>query len=175
MSFHYTSSARAVSTPDVGVSFSNTWVVFRRDDVRAAMRDTTTFTSGAYKFGPLPWSPVSLDGEAHAEKRRTYSSFFTPKAINHYRDFIEPIAARVVDDIAAHPNADLVDDFAMRLPKEDFGALFGLPNEFVERTVPWVKAVNQWLIMPYSRKSSPPESRPASRRASMSARRWPGR
>lgn len=59
--------------------FFNTWVVLRRDDVLAALRDTTTFTNGAYRFWPLLWSPVSLDGEAHAHKRRTYSHFFTPR------------------------------------------------------------------------------------------------
>ncbi|MEZ4298105.1 MAG: cytochrome P450 [Polyangiaceae bacterium] len=105
-------------------------VVLRKSHVTAAFRDTETFTTRMFQAGILNGGLASLQGEAHTRMRKVYNMFFTARAVDRYEEkFAVPIAEQVVSELEGKDRADLLDAFAVEMPKRVISALFGLPLE----------------------------------------------
>ena len=71
-----------------------------------------------------------LDGSAHSHLRKLCSSAFTPRRVEALEGYVAGVADELVDDIRAKGNAaDLLRDFAERLPAIVTARLLGMPRE----------------------------------------------
>ena len=116
------------------------WVVTRYADVREALRDIETFSSGAHiNFPPVPEkyrdqldefpSALQLNGmdpPRHTYLRRIAQKAFTPATAKAREAEFRGIADRLVDDFVDRGSADLVEVFASRFPLYTAAAMLGL-------------------------------------------------
>ncbi len=103
-------------------------VLLRKHNVASAFRDVGTFSTRMFQTGILKGGLASLQGEDHAKMRRIYGLFFLPRAVERYEDnIVRPIAEEVVTSLAGREGVDLVDAFAMELPRRVVSRLFGFP------------------------------------------------
>jgi cholest-4-en-3-one 26-monooxygenase len=77
------------------------WVLSKCDDVRAANRDTETFSaldgpSLADRREMRGTMLVSMDGAEHARQRRLISAGFTPRIVGRLEEQIRRWAARII-------------------------------------------------------------------------------
>ena len=116
------------------------WVVTRYADVREALRDIETFSSGAHiNFPPVPEkyrdqleehpSAMQLNGmdpPRHTYLRRIAQKAFTPATAKAREPEFRAIANRLVDDFIDRGSADLVEVFASKFPLYTASAMLGL-------------------------------------------------
>jgi cytochrome P450 len=109
----------------------------RHADVVAASRTPDVFRSGPGVTTPRParWvrlvfgdSMVNLDDPRHATMRAIVSRAFTPRVVAKTADDVRRIAARIVDDVAAHRPADFVESVAAQLPFQVICTMMGIPE-----------------------------------------------
>ena len=90
------------------------------------------------KFGALPDPDVDAmlnnhmlnkDGEDHRRLRALVSKAFTPKVIQNMRPRINEIANKLLDQVQAMGEMELVSDFAFPLPITVIAELLGIPLE----------------------------------------------
>ncbi len=116
-------------SPDAGF-----WVLSKYDDVRAANRDTETFSA---LDGPsLADRPemrgtmlVSMDGPEHTRQRRLISAGFTPRMVGRLEEQMRRWAASIVDEALARGTCDFVQDVAYQLPMHMIADIVGIPVE----------------------------------------------
>ena len=105
-------------------------VLLRKAHFAAVFRDAATFSTRMFQFGILKGGLASLQGEEHTRMRRIYSMFFLPRAVERYEDsVVRPIAEEVAGAMEGKDSAELVDAFAMELPRRVISKLFGFPME----------------------------------------------
>ncbi|HEY3683989.1 MAG TPA: cytochrome P450 [Streptosporangiaceae bacterium] len=105
------------------------WVVSRYDQVRDAARDHRTLASGqgvTYVRIPLPMMLTS-DPPDHTRLRRIVSRVFTPRAIDEWRGMIDRQAVRLVAELRAADEPDLVTGLAAPLPVMVIAEILGIP------------------------------------------------
>ncbi len=103
-------------------------VLLRKNHVAAAFRDVATFSTRMFQTGILKGGLASLQGEDHAKMRRIYSLFFLPRSVERYEEsVVRPITEEVAGELAGREGVDLVDAFAMELPRRVISRLFGFP------------------------------------------------
>jgi cholest-4-en-3-one 26-monooxygenase len=110
------------------------WVLSKYDDVRAANRDTDTFSA---LDGPsLADRPemrgtmlVSMDGAEHTRQRRLISAGFTPRMVRRLEEQMRRWTASIVDDALARGTCDFVQDVAYQLPMHMIADIVGIPVE----------------------------------------------
>ncbi len=109
-------------------------------DLDRVYRDTTTFSSDKKveflpKFGPSPLyehhttSLVFSDPPLHTRVRKIMVGALTPKALAAMEPGLVALIDRLVDELAAKGEADLIEDFAAAIPIEVIGNLFDVPHE----------------------------------------------
>lgn len=117
-------------------------VLLRTPHIMASFRDTETFSTRMFQTGILKGGLASLQGADHTRMRRIYNLFFTPRAVARYEDSItRPIAREVVERLASKGPVDLLDDFAVELPKRVISTLFGFSLEKLEENDTRVRAM----------------------------------
>jgi hypothetical protein len=105
-------------------------VVLRKNHVAAVLRDAVTFSTRMFQMGILKGGLASMQGEDHARMRRIYSMFFLPRAVERYEEkMVRPVAEEVVRSLPDKGEADLLDAFALELPRQVSSRLFGFPRE----------------------------------------------
>jgi cytochrome P450 len=131
-------------------------LVLRHDDVSAALRDTSTFSTRPYGVGPMSSSIIAQDGIGHRRQRRIHNRFFSAVASARYTQIVTPIADRTFGAPAARSKADLVAEVIARYPMEVFLALLGIPDELGDDGLRWVRAIVTWLGSPMSEELARP-------------------
>jgi cytochrome P450 len=118
------------------------WVVTRYDDVRVVLRDTETFSSAnslrpvanpdpavyaeLAKGYPMAPESVSSDGAAHRRLRAPFADGLGVDQVRALEPYIRQRAGELVDAFAADGHAELMGQFAVPLPMDVLGQLFGL-------------------------------------------------
>lgn len=112
----------------------------RHRDLEAIYKDTTRFSSDKkVEFGPKygtgsllfqhhTTSLVFSDPPLHTRVRRLISGALNPRAISEMEPGLVTLVDRLLDDMAAKGNADLIEDFASAIPIEVIGNLLGVPH-----------------------------------------------
>lgn len=126
--------------PDV-----NAWMVTRFDDVKAVLGDLR-FSSNPTKPGfPVVGLPGSdhpqvtqgmlrQDPPLHTKLRRVVVRFFTPRAVEGYREQVTAIIDEHIDRLATLPQpVDLISEFALSIPTTVITQLLGVPIEVAPR------------------------------------------
>ncbi|MEZ4452314.1 MAG: cytochrome P450 [Nannocystaceae bacterium] len=124
-------------------------VILRRPLINTIFRDPATFSTRMFQFGILRGGLASMQGEEHAKMRRIYSMFFLPRAVDRYESrYVRPIAEEVVAALGAGGDGevDLLDAFAMELPRRVLSRLFGFPMEQVRENDDRVRSMFRSII-----------------------------
>jgi erythromycin 12 hydroxylase len=118
------------------------WHVFRHEDVRTALRDTTTFSSNinrAVGGAATPGMLTQIDPPEHHALRRTVSAAFTPRTVAALETRIREIARELLDRTGER--FDIVDALAFPLPVTVISELLGLPASDHARFRAWTDAL----------------------------------
>lgn len=113
----------------------------RHRDLEAIYKDTTRFSSDkkiefAPKYGASSLlfqhhttSLVFNDPPLHTRVRRLIAGALNPRAIAEMEPGLIALVDRLLDDMQARGNADLIEDFASAIPVEVIGNLLAIPHE----------------------------------------------
>ena len=104
------------------------WLVTRYDDVLAATRNHTDFSSTGgvgLDWNPRPMMPM-YDPPEHSRMRRIVAKHFTPAHVATLAPSVEALAVRLVDEAVARGTVDLVEDIALPLSLGTIAELLGI-------------------------------------------------
>ncbi len=116
---------------------SGFWSLTRYDDIVAASKDFTTFTSTQgirlEKMTPEETEArrtlMEHDPPSHTRLRRLVQGGFTRRTVRGYEEAIRTLACRVLDEALAKRTFDFTIDVARQLPLRMLGRLLGAPEE----------------------------------------------
>ncbi|MGZ8179530.1 cytochrome P450 [Williamsia sp. SKLECPSW1] len=121
------------------------FAIGRFDDVRAVLRDDTTFRSGkGVAANPVAntlgqFTTLSSDDDTHMTRRMILMQSLTSRAIRPSLPTFEQEAAATVDRLLERPDFDGIADFATRLPVQAVAELVGL-NVTADQMLTWGRA-----------------------------------
>ncbi len=113
----------------------------RHRDLEAIYKDTTRFSSdkkveftpkygdGSMLFQHHTTSLVFNDPPLHTRVRRLIAGALNPRAIAEMEPGLIALVDRLLDDMQARGQADIVEDFASAIPIEVIGNLLAIPHE----------------------------------------------
>ena len=126
--------------PAVYQAPSGGYYLTRYTDVRAVYRDASRFSSDkSLQFAPVfgPDSPlyqhhttsmVFNDPPLHTDVRRAIGNALSEKMLDAMRTGLEALVVRLLDDLSAKTNVDLITDYASAIPVEIIGNLLRIPQ-----------------------------------------------
>ena len=126
----------------------NVWLITRHADVIDGFSDTSKFSNRVYKktlgqvFGP---TLLEADGADHVSQRKIVAPVFIPNRLDRYREMIEEVVDRLLDQTAADGSFDLVRDFTERLPGTVIVRMMGFDDEDVGQFHDWYEAMMRGL------------------------------
>jgi cytochrome P450 len=131
---------------------NGSWFLTRYDDLVSAYKNTRIFSSDKKKEF-LPKYGASLlyehhttslvfnDPPAHTRVRRLIMGALSPRAIAEMEPYLIALVDRLLDNLAAKHDVDLIDDFASAIPIEVIGNLLDVPREEREPLRDWSLAI----------------------------------
>jgi cytochrome P450 len=120
------------------------WALARYDDVLAALHDPATYCSRhGITLEPSPPLPMLLttDPPAHTAMRRLVSRAFTPRRIADLEPTIRRLSTGYIDDFVERGEADLVADYAAKLPMDVISRMLGVPRGDDDQLREWTNAL----------------------------------
>src|SRR6266851_366323 len=121
---------------------AQTWAFLKFEDVFAALRDHSTFSSQ----NPMPgtFAPklvmIQDDPPRHTRFRRIVSKVFTPKRIAELEPWISTVANELLDPIGGD-SVDVVSAFTVPLPVLVIARMLGIPGEDYLKFKHWSDAL----------------------------------
>jgi cytochrome P450 len=123
------------------------WLLTRHRDVTTASRDDARFSSrtgntlievpAAADSAMLP----SLDPPRHTQVRGLINQAFTARNIGKLHERIRAVAARIVDDIIAKGDVDVVPDISAEFSLQVIAEVLGVPTRDRLRIFEWSNAI----------------------------------
>jgi cholest-4-en-3-one 26-monooxygenase len=107
------------------------WAIATYDGVRAAGRDSATFSNAGGSrpdTGPLPWM-IDLDAPEHLKRRKLVNRGFTPARVRDSAARVREICDGLIDSVCEAGECDFVHDLAAPLPMIVIGDMLGVPPE----------------------------------------------
>jgi cytochrome P450 len=131
---------------------NGSYFLTRYDDLLTAYKNTKAFSSDKKKeFAPKygasllyehhTTSLVFNDPPAHTRVRRLIMGALSPRAIAEMEPDLIALVERLLDNLAAKGDVDLIEDFAAAIPIEVIGNLLGVPKEEREPLRGWSLAI----------------------------------
>jgi len=122
------------------------YIIHRRADVEAVLRDGDTFSSRINDdtMGPFMGRTIlAMDGDEHRSYRNLVASAFRASALQRWADeVISPMVNGLLDEIAPNGKADLVADLTARFPVQVIAAIIGVPLEDFDQFQVWADEIN---------------------------------
>jgi cytochrome P450 len=123
------------------------WVLTRHEDIAAAFRDYSTFSSGSVFVGipdiPEPWPPVMVDQPEHTVWRRLLAPLFSPRVVAGLEGRITTHCDNLIQKVVSLGSCDFIADFAYRFPTVIFVELMGIPEQDIERLMGWQSLIER--------------------------------
>ena len=122
------------------------WAVARHDDIVTVSRDTTTFSSreGVISLDDFDddqsdarRSLLEMDPPQHTSMRKVTSRDFTPRAVSAFEAFARGTAGRLIDEVVATGEVDIVPALSKQLPILTLCRLLGVPDERRADMIRW--------------------------------------
>jgi cytochrome P450 len=122
------------------------WLLTRRADCEAALKDVDTFVAdlsvitGSTDLSDIPEHEHFLSEilePRHGQVRRIYNAAFRPQHINRAEPFIRDVCHELLDALLADGEGDLHHGYAMPLPGRSMAHLMRLPQETNELFMQW--------------------------------------
>jgi cytochrome P450 len=142
---------RELQASGVFVDLSGFYLVTRRADVLAALRNHATFASrrkprttppgAALKALPIP-VPLAYDPPEHTRFRRILQPHFSPHAVDELLPALREQASELINAVAANGACDAISDIAIPFPFGALVTLCGLPLDDRDKLAAWAEAVN---------------------------------
>ena len=134
----------------VFLDLSGYYVVSRREDVRAALRDHDTFASRRKQLAPpvagvksLPIPvPIAYDPPDHTRFRRILRPYFSPPAVDGLVCALREQASALISTVAANGVCEAISDIANPFPFAALATLCGLPLDDRDKLASQAEAVN---------------------------------
>src|ERR1700752_2433343 len=125
------------------------WVLTRHDDVTWMTRHNELFSSAVFKNDPKPAYPaidesdlglyeyvrnyqadqfIQHDRPEHLDMRKIVHSFFTPKAMESWRPFVQEAVKELLDAAEEKGEMDVMRDLATPLPVMVIAQMMGVPR-----------------------------------------------
>ena len=139
------------------------WVVTRYADVKAILRDPTTFSSRMAQSPIQPWPQEAIemfarenfdirpvfsnnDPPSHAEVRQFTKDAFTPKRIAWLEPQVRKLVNEAIDGIIDLGSADIVKHVLFETPARVLFKFLGIPDDHLEQVKAWSagRAVITW-------------------------------
>jgi cytochrome P450 len=133
----------------------NLWLVSQYEDVRAALKDTTTFLSADCLKNPVAPAPEVLevltqgypavralvddDPPSHTRMRTLTVKALSPQRMAAMEPRVRVLANSLLDEIAADGEADIVARFTYPLPAMVIGELLGVPEHDIDQMKKWAE------------------------------------
>jgi cytochrome P450 len=130
--------------------FDPMWAVTRHEEARAMLSDPRfELNANSYRRPDVPDDCLpylrtmqEMDGTEHTRLRRSVAPAFSARRAAEFRPRIEPIVARLLDDLPGDGSVvDLLASFARPLPIDVIGQLVGIPELDRPRWREWGAAV----------------------------------
>ena len=122
---------------------SESWHVFRYDDVQRVLSEHARFSSRMHGADPsetghlFASSLITTDPPRHRQLRSLVTQAFTPKAVDALAPRISQLTEELLEGIAALGTADLIQALAYPLPVIVISELLGVPAEDRDRFKLW--------------------------------------
>jgi cytochrome P450 len=119
------------------------WVVTRHDLICEITQDAETFSNwrqaGFSQLMGEDWDliPLEKDGAEHGKFRTLMNPIFSPKEVARIEASVRQTAERLVDQLAAGTEGDLIEGLARPFPVSVFLSLMGLPEELTPQFLEW--------------------------------------
>ncbi len=120
------------------------WALSRYDDVLGALHDPATYCSRhGITLEPSPPLPMLLttDPPEHTVMRRVVSRAFTPRRIADLEPTIRALSTRYIDGFSERGEADLIADYAAKLPMDVISRMLGVPAGDDDMLRTWTNAL----------------------------------
>jgi cytochrome P450/ferredoxin-NADP reductase len=132
---HYVDLREQAPVLETDLGGKPAWVLSRREDIAAALLDTTAFSSRTVADATL----LHSDPPDHRALRTMVSGLFTRAAVSSVEPFIARRSAELLDEFVAAGACDIVDDFAGPLTVSVSSRLFGIAVDDVEQLRTWTR------------------------------------
>ena len=130
------------------VTFSptiNAYLVSRYDDIRSILAQPDLFSSKDVLNFPLQFHPQTItelmkgypymlttigdDGARHTRMRQPFQNAFSPPRVRAMEPFIREVATKLIDSFVNNGQAEIISQFAYRLPLEVILNILGIPQQ----------------------------------------------
>ena len=127
------------------------WLLTRYHDVRNALLDWQTFSSGTPGVTSIPSSvrrqfpeiPLEIDPPQHAKYREIETPWFSRASVGKLEADVRRIANELIDDFIGDGRADVVQQFAVPFVSRVLTTFLRLPEEDAADLTAWVSAIFQ--------------------------------
>jgi cytochrome P450 len=120
------------------------WAIARHADVLQALHDPATYCSGEgitlEAKPPLPMM-LTTDPPEHTAMRRLASREFTPRRIADLEPTVRALSTASIDEFIEAGRADLVGDYAAKLPMDVISRMLGVPRADDDMLRAWSDAL----------------------------------
>jgi cytochrome P450 len=127
------------------------WLLTRYQDVRNALLDWQTFSSGTPGVTSIPSSvrrdfpeiPLEVDPPQHAKYRDIETPWFSRASVGKLEADVRRIANRLIDEFIGNGRADVVQQFAVPFVSRVLTVFLRLPEADAHDLTAWVSAIFQ--------------------------------
>jgi cytochrome P450 len=129
-----------------------TYMVLRRTDVEAVLRDGDTFSNAIHHeiMGEVMGETMlGMDGQEHREHRDLVAKAFRASALERWgSELVGPTIQALLDEIAPRGHADLVTDVTSRYPVQVIAGIVGVPVADYEQFQEWADGITAVAVDP---------------------------
>ncbi len=119
------------------------------EGVRSIAADTDTWSSFSITVTPVPQSYdangdrirsiIASDEPDHTPERRLMLPFFSPKAVEKYREHTQELCRQLIREFIEDGHADIAEQYARQIPPRIIAAILGIEPEMAGEFTTWVQ------------------------------------
>lgn len=119
------------------------------EGVRSIAADTETWSSYSITVTPVPQSYdangdrirsiIATDEPDHTPERRLMLPFFSPKAVEKYREHTQELCRQLIREFIEEGSADIAERYARQIPPRIIAAILGIEPQMADEFTTWVQ------------------------------------
>ena len=127
----------------------NAWTIWRYEDVKDCLRNTSVFSSSGFQamYQPEWLAPdcrrdpfiLSMDGDLHEKNRNLVNKAFLKKIIDRYEPLMRDTASRLTKEITSETPVDFIASFAFPYTAATLSAIVGVGGQSISDLRHWLE------------------------------------